>query len=395
MVLVLPARLLQTIANSAYRGHRISQAVGDRQRAPLCPCAGRRAIMTTVEAHRVRAREPVTLRDVAAAAGVHTATASRALNPDTRKLVNSDTAQRVLDVATDLGYRPNPIARGLKTSRSYTVGVVVPDLRNPLFPPIARGIEERLEPAGYTSLLANTDNDPEREQLSFDALRARQVDGYITASARRRHPLLEELAANARPLVLVNRATDDANVPSVVPDDSDGMRQAVEHVAALGHRRVAHLAGPFELTTGVHRHEGFVGGMRAAGLTVDPDLVVAGSLFTEAEGARQCRELLARGREFTAVLAGNDLLALGCLDALREAGLDCPRDVSVVGFNDMDWSARFSPPLTTVRVPHHRLGIAAADLLLERLSDRDAPVRHVVLPVELVVRGSTAAPRDA
>jgi LacI family transcriptional regulator len=348
--------------------------------------------MRLVDAHR--ARIPTTLRDVAAAAGVHPATASRALNPDTRALVNADTAQRVLDAATALGYRPNPIARGLKTSRSYTIGVVVPDLRNPLFPPIARGIEERLEPAGYTSLLANTDNDPEREQLSFDALRARQVDGYITASARREHPLLQELAANGRPLVLVNRATDDAGLPSVVPDDRNGMCQAVEHVASLGHRRIAHLAGPSELSTGVHRHEGFVQGMEQSGLEIDRDLVLTGSRFTEADGARLCAELLERGREFTAVLAGNDLMALGCIDALRAAGLDCPRDVSVVGFNDMDWSERFWPPLTTVRVPHHRLGIAAADLLLERLADPHAVARHVVLPVELIVRGSTAEPHD-
>jgi LacI family transcriptional regulator len=333
---------------------------------------------------------PATLRDVAASAGVHPATASRALNPDTRTLVNAETAQRVLDAATELGYRPNPIARGLKTSRSYTIGVVVPDLRNPLFPPIARGIEERLEPAGYTSLLANTDNDPERERLSFDALRARQVDGYITASARREHPLLQDLAANGHPVVLVNRATDDAGLPSVVPDDRDGMCQAVDHLAALGHRRIAHLAGPSELSTGVHRLEGFVQGMERSGLAVEQDLVVTGRRFTEAEGARLCGELL--GREFTAVLAGNDLMALGCIDALRAAGLDCPRDVSVVGFNDMDWSERFSPPLTTVRVPHHRLGIAAADLLLERLADPHAPARHVVLPVELIVRGSTAEP---
>jgi LacI family transcriptional regulator len=262
-----------------------------------------------------------------------------------------------------------------------------------LFPPIARGIEERLEPAGYTSLLANTDNDPERERLSFDALRARQVDGYITASARRRHPLLEELAANGRPLVLANRRADDDALPSVVPDDRDGMRQAVAHLAALGHTRLAHLAGPDDLSTGVHRHEGFVQGMQAAGLPVDPGLVVTGTGFTEAEGARLCGELLARGAPFTGVLAGNDLLALGCIDALRDAGLDCPGDVSVVGFNDMDWSARFSPPLTTVRVPHQRLGMAAADLLLERLGDPEAEVRHVVLPVELVVRGSTAPPR--
>jgi LacI family transcriptional regulator len=344
-----------------------------------------------VEAQRASAGVTATLRDVAAAAGVHAATASRALNPKTRALVNADTAQRVLDAAAALGYRPNSIARGLKTSRSYTIGVVVPDLRNPLFPPIARGIEDRLEPAGYTSLLANTDNDAEREQMSFDALRARQVDGYITASARREHPLLEQLAANGRPLVLVNRTTDGADLPSAVPDDHDGMRQAVEHLAALGHRRIAHIAGPFGLSTGVRRHEGFVQGMEAVGLGVDTDLVVVGDRFEEVEGARLCRDLLASGREFTAVLAGNDLLALGCIDALREAGLDCPRDVSVAGFNDMDWSARFSPPLTTVRVPHHELGMAAAELLLERLSDPLAQVRHVVLPVELVARGSTTA----
>ena len=326
---------------------------------------------------------------MAAAAGVHPATASRALNPATRSLVNDETAQRVLEVAAELGYRPNSIARGLKTSRSYTIGVVVPDLRNPLFPPIARGIEDRLEPAGYTSLIANTDNEPERERLSFDALTARQVDGFITATARREHPLLREVAAAGRPLVLVNRTSDDDGLPSAVPDDHDGMRRAVEHLTALGHRDIAHLAGPFELSTGVHRYEGYVRSMESAGLTVDPELVVAGSRFAEDEGARTCRELLAHGRRFTAVLAANDLMALGCIDALREAGLDCPGDVSVVGFNDMDWSARFAPPLTTVRLPHHRLGVEAAGLLLERLADPATPVRHVVLPIELVVRGST------
>jgi LacI family transcriptional regulator len=346
--------------------------------------------MRSVEAHTDRARGVATLRDVAAAAGVHPATASRALNPDTRSLVNTETAQRVLDAAAHLGYRPNQIARGLKTSRSFTIGVVVPDLRNPLFPPIARGIEERLEPAGYTSLLANTDNDPEREQLSFDTLSARQVDGYITASARREHPLLMELAGNGRPLVLVNRTTDDERLPSVVPDDRDGMRQAVAHVAGLGHTRLAHIAGPLDLSTGIHRYEGFEQGLERAGLALDPDLVVVADRFTEAEGTRLCRELLVRGLRFTALLAANDLIALGAIDALREAGLDCPRDVSVVGFNDMDWSVRVSPPLTTVRVPHHELGVAAGELLLERLADPGAPVRHEVLPVELVSRASTA-----
>jgi LacI family transcriptional regulator len=202
--------------------------------------------------------------------------------------------------------------------------------------------------------------------------------------------MLDELAAAGLPLVLVNRRLEDGALPAATPDDREGIRLAVQHLAELGHRRIAHLAGPFSLSTGVHRHEGFVQAMASVGIELDRGLVLMASRYTEDEGARLCRELLASGRPFSAVLAGNDLMALGCIDALREAGIDCPREVSVAGFNDMDWSDRFSPPLTTVRVPHHRLGIEAADLLLERLAQPDAPARHVVLPVTLVERGSTA-----
>ena len=333
-----------------------------------------------------------TLRDVAALAGVHTTTASRALNSETRGLVNGDTAQRVVEAAAQLGYRSNPLARGLKTNRSYTIGVVVPDLRNPIFPPIARGIEDQLERAGYTSLLANTDNDPERERLSFSALRARQVDGFITATAREDHELLEELAAAGVPIVLVNRGTDDGAFAQAVPDDRDGARQAVEHLVGLGHRRIAHFSVP-TMSTGRNRQAGFLEAMAARGLEVDPRLVLAAAAYVEAEGVRCCRELVAGGLDVTAVFAGNDLMALGCIDALREASLDCPGDVSVVGVNDMAWCDRFSPPLTTVHVPLYALGTAAADLLLERLKDPScSPDRSVVLPTELIVRGSTAPP---
>ena len=348
-------------------------------------------MMRPVEMERApKGNGPVTLRDVAADAGVHPATASRALNPGTRPLVNEETAKRVLDSAARLGYRPNPIARGLKTNRSYTVGVIVPDLRNPLFPPIARGVEERLEPSGYTSLLANTDNDDEREKLSFEALTARQVDGFITGTARRRHPLLRELADTGIPVVQVNRRMDDEDLPSVVADDVGGVSMAVDHLAALGHTRIAHVAGSLEVSTGKQRYDGFRSAMAERGLEVDERLVPTAVNYSEAEGARLTRALVEEGLFFTALLAGNDLMALGCMDALNEAGLRCPEDVSVVGFNDMDWSDRFSPPLTTVRVPHYELGVRAADLLLERLAtDEPAPAKHLVLPVEMVVRGST------
>jgi LacI family transcriptional regulator len=341
-----------------------------------------------------RTNAPATLREVAAVAGVHPATASRALNEETRGLVNAETAMRVVDAATALGYRPNSIARGLKTNRSYTVGVIVPDLRNPLFPPIARGIETRLQPAGYTSLLANTDNDAEREVSAFGALRARQVDGYITATARREHPLLHEIADAGEPMVLVNRTTDDDSIASVVAADHDGMRQAVAHLYDLGHRRIAHLAGSLEISTGTHRLEGFNDAMDELGLEREPALEPMVDTYSESEGARATRELLAARPDVTAIVAGNDLLAIGCLDALREAGLACPDDMSVVGYNDMDWVDRLWPPLTTVHVPHYELGVEAADLLLKQLGgDRSGPAQ-TVLPTHLVVRASTAPPRS-
>ncbi|HSD76008.1 MAG TPA: LacI family DNA-binding transcriptional regulator [Solirubrobacteraceae bacterium] len=334
----------------------------------------------------------VTLRDVARMAGVHPGTVSRALNTETRTLVSDETAQRVLAAAERLGYRPNPIARGLKTNRSYTVGVLIPDITNPLFPPIVRGIEDRLDESGYTPLVANTDNDPERERVDFVAMQARQVDAFITATARRDHQVLTEMVAAGLPVVLVNRRLEDGSLPAVTPDDRDGMRQAVDHLVALGHRRIAHLAGPQELSTGFHRREGFVAAVRAAGLEADARLIRVGGGFTERAGHVVCRELLDDGPPFTAIVAGNDLMALGCYDALAAAGVDCPGRVSVVGFNDMRFADRFNPPLTTVRVPHHRIGTMAADLLLERLADEAAPPRQIEVPTELVIRGSTAPP---
>ena len=193
---------------------------------------------------------PVTLRDVAARAGVHPATASRALNPETRILVSEDTARRVLDAAEALGYSPNPVARSLRTRRSHTVGVLIPDLNNPLFPPIVRGLEDRLAVDGYVALIGNTDSDDQRERMVFDQMRARHVDGLVLATARLRHPLLAEASRAELPVVLINRLAQDYSFPSVSVDNERGVRMAVGHLAGLGHRRIAHIAGPQEMSTG-------------------------------------------------------------------------------------------------------------------------------------------------
>jgi LacI family transcriptional regulator len=340
-----------------------------------------------------RTRKAVTVRDVARVASVHPGTVSRALNEETRALVNPDTARRVLAAADQLGYRPNRIARGLKTSRSHTIGVLIPDITNPLFPPILRGIEDRLAAAGYTSLIVNTDNDPSRERVYLDAMRSRQVDGVISATARLDRELLVELAAAGTPLVLVNRSVEDGSVAAVTVDDRRGIALAVEHVAGLGHEQVGHLAGPQNLSTGHRRYLGFVDEMHNSGLEVPDEHVRFGASFTEDEGAAACAELLDAAPELTAIVAANDLLAIGCYDTLESRGLSCPDDISIVGFNDVRFIDRLRPPLTTVRIPQREIGKVAADLLLERLNDGAEIVVEILLEPTLIVRGSTAPPR--
>jgi LacI family transcriptional regulator len=333
---------------------------------------------------------PVTLRDVAVRAGVHPATASRALNPETRILVSEDTARRVLDAAADLGYRPNPVARSLRTRRSHTIGVLIPDLNNPLFPPIVRGLEDRLATAGYVALIGNTDSDDERERMVFEQMRARHVDGLVVATARLHHPLLAEASRAEMPVVLINRLAQDYSFPSVSVDNERGVRMAVAHLSTLGHRRIAHIAGPQEMSTGLSRYRGFVTAMESSRLQVDDDLVVFAKAFTVEEGLRCGRLLLERGAGCTAIAAGNDMLAVGCYGALDDAGLSCPDDISVVGFNDMPFIDRLRPPLTTIRFPHYQVGTEAAQLLLERIAEHSGPVKILYLAPELVVRGSTA-----
>ncbi|HET7068159.1 MAG TPA: LacI family DNA-binding transcriptional regulator [Nocardioides sp.] len=333
-----------------------------------------------------------TLRDVAEAAGVHAATASRALNPATRGLVNADTARRVIKVAESLGYRPNPIARGLKTAKSGTVGIVLPDLMNPLFPPIVRGIEEVLEPAGYSGLIVNTDNDPGREEWQIDHLRSRQVEGLIVATARVDHPLMRQLHREGVVMVMVNRRPEGVDVPSITPDDAAGVELAVRHLAGLGHTRIAHVAGPQSTSTGVSRARAFRGAVRDLGLDDDPALVTTADSWGEAAGAEGLRRLLEAGVEFTAIFAGNDLIALGCYDVFFERGIECPAEMSVVGFNDMPFLDKLRPPLTTISIPHQQIGAEAARLLLDAIADPTRPARSVLLPLSLVVRGSTAPP---
>src|SRR3989441_2573099 len=192
---------------------------------------------------------PARLKDVAEAAGVHVATASRALDEHRSSMVKPETVARVRRATTDLGYRVNRMARGLKMNRSFTIGMLIPDITNPFFPPVVRGAEDALADDGYTLVLANTDNDEAKERRHLAGMLERQVDGLLLAMARRRDPLVEELRGGPTPVVLVNRTIDRGGVSAVIPDDQAGMTLAVEHLYELGHRRIAHVAGPLDTST--------------------------------------------------------------------------------------------------------------------------------------------------
>ena len=330
-----------------------------------------------------------TIRDVAELAGVHPGTASRALDPRLEGRIAAATAERVRAAARRLGYVADPAARTLRAGRSAVVGVVVPDLANPVFPPIVQGVEDTLADAGYVALVANTGNDLDREHARFAALRSRRCDGYIVASATLNKTRIGDLADTGNPVVLVNRETSQGSFPSVSSDDRPGVEAALEHLAGLGHRAVAHITGPPDLSVVQTRAEAFRSAARRLGL--DPALVRHCPALGASEARAAALVLLAEAPATTAILAGNDLMALGCYAAADQAGRSCPDDLSVVGYNDMPAVQWWRPPLTTVRIPQYEIGCEAASLLLGLIdAGPGQPAKQILLPVALQVRGSTA-----
>jgi LacI family transcriptional regulator len=334
----------------------------------------------------------VTIADVAERVGVHKGTVSRALNKVTQHQVNPATAKRIQRAARELGYVPNIVARGLRTSHSMTIGIILPDLTNPLFPPIVRGVESYLSPRDYTALIVNTDGRDDKEAEAFDSLLERRVDGFLIATGQVEHQRVNEMYNRGIRAVMLNRGSS-VPYPLVTGDDAAGVTASVDHLVGLGHRYIAHLAGPSNLTTTAVRSQAFI---TAAGRHPGVRHVISPApALSVSAGETGMNQLLEKGGDLpTAIITGNDLMAIGVLRSLRAHGLECPRDISVIGFNDMPFAEDLNPPLTTVRVPHIEMGSAAARLLLEGIAG--GPQQHVTLtlPASLVVRRSTAAPRD-
>jgi LacI family transcriptional regulator len=330
----------------------------------------------------------VTMKDVADAVGVHVSTVSRALDPTTSHRIRPEVAEKIRQACRDLGYSQTFPSPPVRTTPTRTVGVVVPDVAETFFSAIIRGAEQALVGHGYLVVIANTDRNERREAEIVDIMRARGLEGLILSGVEWQDNLVSRLAGEGLPVVTVNRRSDDARVSSVVYDEDDGFAQILAHLTSLGHRQIANIAGPQNLHIGQRRYRAFERHRQARGLDSH---TVFSERTNEAEGER-CGDALARsGRPFTAVVCGNDRLAFGAITALRRHGLECPRDVSVTGFNDMPLADRFVPSLTTVHLDQFRAGWDAAELLAEMLDPASGhrAVRHSLLPVELVIREST------
>jgi len=333
-------------------------------------------------------KRKVTIRDVADLVGVHHSTVSRALSPDKRDKISPTVVKKVEKAAKKLGYYRNIVASSLKQNRSFAVGVLIPDLMNPVFPPIIRGIQDTAEAVGYTVITANTDDEPEKERDALRMMQGRSIEGVIMATARREDPIVEECLANDIPVVLVNRTVDRDGVNAVVLDENYGIRSVIDHLMSLKHTRIAHIAGPQHTSTGFQRAKAFSDYLSIH--NIPTDLVEATNKFTIEEGRRAFRRLLARDNSFSAIVAGNDLIALGCMDAMRDMGLLVPENISITGYDDILFLERMSPALTTVLVPKYEMGCQATKTLLGIIDGEDkAPVVLRMQP-RLIVRNSTA-----
>ncbi len=332
-------------------------------------------------------RQPATIGDVAAYAGVSKQTVSRAMND--KGEIRPETRARVLEAARILGYRPSSIARGLKTHRTRTVGLVTPDIANPFFAEVVRGASERAYAADYSVLLCNTDEDAEREWAILRMLEEHRVDGLVLISSRLPEAMLAEAAQRWRPLVVVNRPAPTGEwaggVGSVLVNDAGAARAAVEYLLGRGHRRVGLLAGSPTSRSALERQRGFIEALAAAGLRATDVLACA----PHVEGGRQAARLLLEAQPaLTALLCYNDLVAVGALQACRALGRAVPGDCALIGWDDIVFADYVSPPLTTVRMPKVQMGEASMALLLGLLQRPAWAPSEVRLDATLIVRES-------
>jgi LacI family transcriptional regulator len=332
----------------------------------------------------------VTIKDVAREAGVSVGTASQALRGSA--VVREATRQRVLAVAARLRYQPSALARGLVTRRTHTVGLLISDIANPFFIRAVRAVEDVAQENGYNVILCNTDEAPAKETQYLRVLMEKRVDGIILATTAASRRGVREIQWQRIPLVLFDRELPGVATHVVKVDGVLGGRLATLHLLGLGHRRIAIIHGPLDRSTGVERLEGYRTALRAAGMRPDPALIREGN-FKQDSGYGVARALLDLAAPPTALFCTNNLMTVGALRALRERSVRIPEDLSLVGYDDMEWWTLTHPPLTTVGQPVYDLGREAMRLLLAQMgSEKRRRPQRIVLKPELILRESCGPP---
>jgi LacI family transcriptional regulator len=325
--------------------------------------------------------------DISKAVGVSIATVSRVLNGSAR--VSEEVRTKVQRAVRDLDYHPNALARSLVHKSTQTLALVVPDISNPFFPEIARGVEDAANKAGYNVILCNSDNSPQKEVWYCTMVRKRRVDGTIFITTARTTQHIAGLAKAGVPVVLVDREPGGLPIDLVVTENREGGKLTASHLLSLGHKRIGIITGALQTATGADRLCGIREVLLEAG-AFRLDYLVEGTYHYDS-GYRGMQRLLELSERPTAVIAGNDMTAVGAIKALTDAGLRVPDDVSVVGYDDISLAAMMTPGLTTVAQPKYQMGASSVEVLMQRLVDLGAPPRKVVLQPRLVVRGSTAS----
>lgn len=332
-----------------------------------------------------------TIKDVADYAGVSKTTVSRVLN--NHPYVTADVRQRVQQAMLDLGYQPNRSARRLRANSSDILGLIIPDIQNPLFQAVVRGVEDLAYEQQMNVVLCNTDDIPEKQMVYLRVMQAERAAGVLVVPTLPSDgEVLRPVQQAGTPIVLLDRDVDQFEADLVRTDNVRGAYAAVWHLTTLGYQRIAIIAGSQYLTPGHERLRGYKEALEKAALTLDPTLIREGNFRVES-GYTLTRELLAAAEPPDAIFVSNNLMTLGALRALHELSIRIPEDVALVGFDDMPWAGDLYPPLTTVAQPGYELGKTAVELLLRRIAQPALPFRQITLPPQLIVRQSCGALR--
>jgi len=332
----------------------------------------------------------ITIKEVAKQAGVDPSTVSRVINNDPKLSVREQTRLRVLETIRELGYQPNSIARNLRLNTSGAIGMLIPDITNPLFPEVIKGVESCSSEKDLGLILCNTGDLHEKELKMIRFFLNRRVDGLLLASVHIRDETIAEVEKSGVPYVLVNRGNRKDAGAYVVADNAAGAKMAVRHLIDLGHRKIAHIAGFLYTDSGIERLEGYRKELNLADIHLDSEYIVEAG-YSEQGGYKAMKKLLLLPDPPTAVFAVNDLTAMGAILAMNDQGVRVSEDISIVGFDDIWVGERITPALTSVKVPLYDMGYLAMNMLYQKMRGVPIEQERIVLESSLVVRRSTAA----